>query len=127
MLVLSRKSQEAVVVGGSDRFEHLLKVTVLEIRGGKVRLGFEVDATVPVQRWEVWERIQASGGPSFGHSLSSPVSFEMAVRSGPCHCGQSLGDGRKAFSLVAAPVQAAPRNKGKHQAQRSRMRLLLRG
>src|SRR4051812_41111542 len=31
----------------------------------------------------------ASGGPSFGHSLSRPVSFEWAVRSGPCHCGQS--------------------------------------
>src|SRR5688572_18690215 len=32
---------------------------------------------------------QASGGPSFGHCLSKPVSFEWAVRSGPCHCGQS--------------------------------------
>jgi len=33
-------------------------VTVLEIRGGKVRLGFEVDADVPVHRLEVWDRIQ---------------------------------------------------------------------
>src|SRR5437762_5094493 len=32
---------------------------------------------------------QARGGPSFGHSLSRPVSLEWAVRSGPCHCGQS--------------------------------------
>src|SRR6185295_6548535 len=31
----------------------------------------------------------ASGGPSFGHSCSRPLSFETAVRSGPCHCGQS--------------------------------------
>ena len=31
----------------------------------------------------------ASAGPSFGHSLSSPVSFETALRSGPCHCDQS--------------------------------------
>jgi sRNA-binding carbon storage regulator CsrA len=44
MLVLTRKSQEAVVVGGVGGFAHLLKVTVLEIRSGKVRLGFEVDA-----------------------------------------------------------------------------------
>jgi sRNA-binding carbon storage regulator CsrA len=36
MLVLTRKSQEAVVVGGSVGFEHMLKVTVLEIDGGKV-------------------------------------------------------------------------------------------
>jgi carbon storage regulator CsrA len=59
MLVLTRKSQEAVVVGGSAGFERLLKVTVLEIAGGKVKLGFEVDKDVPVHRWEVWERIRA--------------------------------------------------------------------
>jgi len=60
MLVLSRKSQESVIVGGSDGFERMLKVTVLEIKGGKVRLGFEADKEVPVHRWEVWERIQGS-------------------------------------------------------------------
>ena len=50
MLVLSRKSEESVVVGGSDGFEHLLKVTVLEIKGEEVRLGFEVNKDVPVHR-----------------------------------------------------------------------------
>ena len=59
MLVLTRKSQEAVVVGGSAGFEHMLKVTVLEIESGKVRLGFEIDKDVPVHRLEVWERICA--------------------------------------------------------------------
>ncbi len=68
MLVLTRKSREAVVVGGFDRFEHLLRITVLEIRGGKVRLGFEAPADVPVHRWEVWERIRATslGDPTEG-------------------------------------------------------------
>jgi carbon storage regulator len=64
MLVLSRKIQESVVVGGSDRFERMLKVTVLEIKGGKVRLGFEADADVPVHRLEVWEQIVAAGPPT---------------------------------------------------------------
>jgi carbon storage regulator len=63
MLVLSRKSQESVVVGGSNGFEHVLKVTVLGVRGSIVRLGFEVDADVPVHRSEVWERIQAGERP----------------------------------------------------------------
>lgn len=63
MLVLSRKSQESVVVGGSGGFERLLKVTVLEIGHGAVRLGFEVDKDVPVHRWEVWERIRAGIPP----------------------------------------------------------------
>ena len=61
MLVLSRKSREAVAVGGCDGFEHLLKVIVLEIRGNNVKLGFEVDSLVPDHRWEVWERILAAG------------------------------------------------------------------
>jgi carbon storage regulator len=63
MLVLTRKSQQAVVVGGAAGFERLLKVTVLDIDGRNVKLGFEVDKEVPVHRWEVWERIQASGQP----------------------------------------------------------------
>lgn len=59
MLVLTRKNQEAVVIGGTAGFERLLRVTVLDIDKGKVRLGFEVDKDIPVNRAEVWERIQA--------------------------------------------------------------------
>ena len=59
MLVLTRKLQESVVVGGAVGFERMLKVTVLEINGMKVRLGFEVDKDIPVHRAEVWERIRA--------------------------------------------------------------------
>jgi carbon storage regulator len=60
MLVLSRKSNESVVVGGSNGLEQLLKVTVLDVSGERVRLGFEADASVPVHRWEVWERLRAA-------------------------------------------------------------------
>jgi carbon storage regulator len=61
MLVLSRKRQESVVIGGTDGFHRVLKVTVLGVHGTNVKLGFEVDADVPVHRSEVWERIQADG------------------------------------------------------------------
>jgi carbon storage regulator len=69
MLVLSRKSMESVVVGGSGRFERMLKVTVLEIKNGSVRLGFEADASIPVHRAEVWERIRGGNG-SLGNSAA---------------------------------------------------------
>ena len=59
MLVLSRKSQESVVIGGTDGLHRLMKVTVLAIQGRNVRLGFEVDPDVPIHRSEVWERICA--------------------------------------------------------------------
>ena len=61
MLVLSRKRQQSVVVGGADGFHRLLKVTVLGIQGANVKLGFEVDPSVPIHRSEVWERINGNG------------------------------------------------------------------
>ena len=60
MLVLSRKRQESVVVGASSGVTPLLKVTVIEIIGRTVRLGFEAPVDVPVHRWEVWEKIVAA-------------------------------------------------------------------
>ena len=60
MLVLTRKCQEAVVINGADGSSVLLKVTVLGIDNGKVRLGFEAADDVPVHRLEVWERIRAN-------------------------------------------------------------------
>jgi carbon storage regulator len=80
MLVLSRKHQEAVVVGGANGFERVLKVTVLEIRGRSVKLGFEADADIPVHRWEVWERlctdgrpVSPTGGPVAGGGAGGPT------------------------------------------------------
>jgi carbon storage regulator CsrA len=72
MLVLSRRNMESVVVGGSGRFERMLKVTVLEIKNGSVRLGFEADASVPVHRSEVLERIRESNGA--GGPRGTPVA-----------------------------------------------------
>lgn len=55
MLVLSRRSRESVVIEGADGFHRLLKVTVLEMDGAKVKLGFEVDPDVRVHRAEHWD------------------------------------------------------------------------
>jgi carbon storage regulator CsrA len=56
MLVLSRRKQESVVVGNANGFEHLLKVTVLDAKRGRVRLAFEIDNEVPIYRFEVFQR-----------------------------------------------------------------------
>jgi carbon storage regulator len=59
MLVLGRKRQESVVIGAADNLHALLRVTVLEIRGSMVKLGFEAEDDVAVHREEVWERLLA--------------------------------------------------------------------
>jgi carbon storage regulator CsrA len=67
MLVLTRKNRESVVVSDSNCQGELLKVTVLEIRRGKVTLGIEGDRNIPVYRWEIWENFRAE---RFGKSTS---------------------------------------------------------
>ena len=63
MLVLTRKAKEAVMVGAAGGIGRELKVTVLEIRNGVVKLGFEVDPAVPLHRPEVWELVRAGAEP----------------------------------------------------------------
>ena len=57
MLVLTRKSRESVIIGRSEDLEVVLEITILEIEGGRVRLGFEADSRMPIHRREVWDRI----------------------------------------------------------------------
>ena len=52
MLVLSRKRGEAIVIGED------IRITVVEIRGDKVKLGFVGPDQVPIHREEVFRRIQ---------------------------------------------------------------------
>jgi carbon storage regulator len=51
MHVFSRKQNESLVIGDS------IIVTVIEIRGDKVRLGIEHPLDVPVHRREVFDAI----------------------------------------------------------------------
>jgi carbon storage regulator CsrA len=63
MLVLKRKNRESIIVGDSSDLDHVLKVTILEIRRGKVTLGIEGDRDVPVCRSELWGRTNAGERP----------------------------------------------------------------
>jgi carbon storage regulator len=54
MLVLSRKKDESIVIRDD------IVVTVVEIRGDKVRLGIDAPKEVPVHRREVYEAIKES-------------------------------------------------------------------
>jgi carbon storage regulator len=62
MLVLSRKIEESIVIGEEDGTNQFLKITVLDVGNGKVKLGFEADDDVSVFRQEVWNRIRAGRG-----------------------------------------------------------------
>jgi carbon storage regulator len=52
MLVLSRQRDESIVIGDK------VVVTIVDIRGDKVRLGIQAPGEIPVHRQEVYEAIQ---------------------------------------------------------------------
>lgn len=57
MLVLSRKTRESVIIGRESDLSILMRITVLEVVKGRVRLGFSSDTRIPIHRKEVWEKI----------------------------------------------------------------------
>jgi len=53
MLVLTRKCGEKIVMPQQE-----VVITVLEVRGDRVRLGIEAPADIRIHRQEIWQRIQ---------------------------------------------------------------------
>ncbi|HET6326150.1 MAG TPA: carbon storage regulator CsrA [Planctomycetaceae bacterium] len=53
MLVLSRKKNESIVI------DENIVITIVEIRGDKVRLGIEAPKEIPIHRSEVHDAIHA--------------------------------------------------------------------
>ncbi len=52
MLVLSRQRDESIIIGDN------VVVTIVDVRGDKVRLGIDAPSEIPVHRREVYEAIQ---------------------------------------------------------------------
>lgn len=52
MLVLSRHRDESIMIGDN------IVITIVDIRGDKVRLGIQAPTNVPVHREEVYEAIK---------------------------------------------------------------------
>jgi len=68
MLVLSRQRDESIMIGDD------VEITVVDIRGEKVRLGISAPPHIAVHRKEVYEAIkrekQANGGDAHVDSLA---------------------------------------------------------
>ncbi len=58
MLVLSRKKNESIVIADN------IVVTIVEVKGDKVRLGISAPKDVPVHREEVYDAIQGHKAPA---------------------------------------------------------------
>ena len=70
MLVLSRKSNERIQIGDS------VVVTVLEIRGNKVRIGIDAPKEIHVLRSELQDQVSVASG-------NDPRGIEALETDGP--------------------------------------------
>jgi len=66
MLVLTRKLGENIRIGDS------VKITVLEVRSGQVKLGIEAPPEVKVHREEIYARIQEENRRQQGPPAEKP-------------------------------------------------------
>mgnify|MGYP001304163796 CR=1 FL=1 len=73
MLVLSRKRNERIVIDGN------IVVTIVDIRGDKVRLGIEAPKDVSIHRNEVFEALQREQSR---HTESAPSAAPPPVDTG---------------------------------------------
>ena len=66
MLVLSRQRDESIMIGDD------VEITIVDIRGDKVRLGITAPTEIPVHRKEIYETIKRECGSGYkSHSRHS--------------------------------------------------------
>ena len=86
MLVLSRKENQQIVIDKD------IVVTVVQIRGNKVRLGISAPKDVPVHREEVHEAIRSQ--KVLGRDNREGVGrYSLPGRSAPTRCERDSGHG----------------------------------
>jgi carbon storage regulator len=74
MLVLGRRTGENIRIGDD------IKVTVLEVRGGQIKLGIEAPLSVQVHREEIYERIQRQNRKAAGTEPADLADAARALR-----------------------------------------------
>jgi carbon storage regulator len=76
MLVLSRKKNESIIINDE------IVVTVVDVRGDKVRLGIEAPKEVPVHRREVYDAIKSAEKPQPEHDTGPSEQADSAGHQG---------------------------------------------
>ena len=76
MLVLTRKLGENIRIGDS------VKITVLEVRSGQVKLGIEAPPEVKVHREEIYARIQEENRRAQRWKSDAAPTDQTAAREG---------------------------------------------
>ncbi|HIA19861.1 MAG: carbon storage regulator CsrA [Pirellulaceae bacterium] len=73
MLVLSRHRDESIMIGDD------IVITIVDIRGDKVRLGIDAPQAIPVHRQEVYDAIQRENAQAADLRTTETGESEQSV------------------------------------------------
>jgi carbon storage regulator len=76
MLVLSRKRDQRIIVGGE------IRITVVDVKGDTVQLGIDAPRKIPIYREEIYAAIQSANEEA---SRDPDQAFEKLGRPKPPH------------------------------------------
>ena len=94
MLVLTRKSEEKIVVGrGSAK----VTITVLKIQGDKVSIGIEAPPELPIWREELLDETNSAISLGAGQKgvVSGTATMAQAVQDLQINVGYKIGDKKR--------------------------------
>jgi len=96
MLVLSRQRDETIIIGDE------IEITVVDIRGDKVRLGITAPTTIAVHRKEVYEAIRRE------NEHAARLNGDIQVISQTIQPGPERAAARSRAAQLARPVRTPP-------------------
>lgn len=94
MLVLSRQRDETIMIGDE------IEISVVDIRGDKVRLGINAPTRIAVHRKEVYDAIKRENTEAARLGSTDLDTLAQTIKPGPARRGQRTND------LITTPAAA---------------------
>ena len=99
MLVLSRQRDETIMIGDE------IEITVVDIRGDKVRLGITAPTRIAVHRKEVYEAIRRENQQAARIAREDVTALGSSISPGPA---KLRSESRPRRASAAPPIQTPP-------------------
>ena len=110
MLVLSRQRDETIMIGDE------IEISVVDIRGDKVRLGISAPTRIAVHRKEVYEAIKKENTQAARLGTSDLGSLAQTVRPGPARRAIHENSGTHTLSAITVRPDVTPDSPEKNTA-----------
>ena len=106
MLVLSRQRDETIMIGDD------IEITIVDIRGDKVRIGISAPTEIPVHRKEVYEAIRRE------NKQAAKLNGEIQMIGKQIQSGSQRTAARSRAAQLARPIRtSSPSDSASHQPQ----------